>query len=183
MTAPAPVSAGGHRRQALRSLAAAAMAGWGAGMAALPGPAQAAPATLGDRVPWPRVALLDGGTLTAADLHDTAVVLVFFTTTCPYCRRHNARLDSLVQATGGQPLRVIGVAGDADAAAVRDHVRQQGYRFAVTLDAHRLRPLLSQRRVVPLTCVIDRAGRLAEVIAGEMAEADVLGLARWARAV
>ena len=113
----------------------------------------------------------------------TAVVLVFFTTTCTYCRRHNARLDQLVQATRDQPLRVIGVAGDTDTAAVRDYVRQQAYRFAVTVDADHLRALLTQRRVVPLTCVIDRAGRLREVIPGEMAEADLLGLAKWARPV
>jgi hypothetical protein len=32
-----------------------------------------------------------------------------------------------------------------------------------------------------MTCVLDRGGRLREVIPGEMAEADVLDLARWAR--
>lgn len=181
MNQAAPGASGWRRRRALGSLAAGAGAASALGAVTLLGRAEAAPAVLGDRVVLPPLALLDGGTLAAADLHDTAVVLVFFTTTCAYCRRHNARLDALLQATRGQPLRVIGVAGDGDAAAVRDHVRRQGYRFAVTVDADRLRPMLTQRRVVPLTCVLDRAGRLREVIPGEMAEADVLGLARWAR--
>lgn len=183
MTVAPPLVPGWRRRQALGSLAGGATAVWAGGVAALAGSAEAAPAALGDRVPLPRLPLLDGATLTAADLHDTAVVLVFFTTTCTYCRRHNARLDPLVQATRGQPLRVIGVAGDTDTAAVRDYVRQQAYRFAVTVDADHLRALLTPRRVVPLTCVIDRAGRLREVIPGEMAEADLLGLAKWARPV
>ena len=96
-------------------------------------------------------------------------------------RRHNARLDKLSQATRGQPLRVIGVAGDGDAAHVRDYVRQQGWRFAVTRDAEPLRASLTARRVVPLTCVLDRAARLRELIPGEMSEPDVMGLSRWAR--
>jgi peroxiredoxin len=174
----APTAAPGWRRRdwpvALWSLAA--------GAAVLPAIVAAAPAAAGDRVTLPNLLLLDGSTLAAADLHDTAVVLVFFTTTCTYCRRHNARLDALVQAAQGQALRVIGVAGDGDPAAVRAYVREQAYRFAVTLDADHLRSMLSHRRVVPLTCVLDRAGRLREVIPGEMAEADVLGLAKWARA-
>jgi peroxiredoxin len=136
---------------------------------------------MGDAVTLPSLPLLDGSTLAAGDLRDTAIVLVFFTTTCPYCRRHNARLDQLAQATRGQPLRVIGVAGDGDAEHVRNYLRQQGWRFAVTLGAEPLRGALTARRVVPLTCVLDRAGRLREVIPGEMSESDVLGLARWAR--
>ena len=145
------------------------------------GAAAAAPAALGDKPVLPRVALLDGATLDLAGLHDTALVLVFFDTSCTYCRRHNARLEQLVRATRGQPLQVLGVAGDRDPAVVRDYLRRQGWSFAVTLDADRLRPLLTTRRMVPMTCVLDRGGRLREVIPGEMAEADVLDLARWAR--
>jgi thiol-disulfide isomerase/thioredoxin len=172
-----PAAAGAWRRRhwpmALWSLAAVAVG--------MPATATAAPAALGDLVTLPDLPLLDGGTLTAGALRDTAVVLVFFTTTCTFCRRHNARLEQLAQATRGQPLRVIGVAGDGDAARVRDYVRQQGWRFAVTLGAEPLRASLTARRVVPLTCVLDRAARLREVIPGEMSEPDVLGLARWAR--
>jgi len=182
--APSPVrpaAAGAWRRRhwplAMWSLA------MGAGGLAASASATAAPAALGDLVTLPDLPLLDGRTLTAAELRDTAVVLVFFTTTCTFCRRHNARLEQLAQATRGQPLRVIGVAGDGDAARVRDYVRQQGWRFAVTLGAEPLRASLSARRVVPLTCVLDRAARLREVIPGEMSEPDVMGLARWARVV
>lgn len=41
---------------------------------------------------------------------------------------------------------------------------------------------MTLRKVIPLTCVVDRAGRLREVIPGEMFEEDVLDLAKWARA-
>jgi hypothetical protein len=45
-----------------------------------------------------------------------------------------------------------------------------------------LHAALSERRVTPLTCVVEQAGVLREVIPGEMFEQDVLDLAKWARA-
>jgi hypothetical protein len=36
--------------------------------------------------------------------------------------------------------------------------------------------VLSPRRVIPLTCVLDRDGRLREVIPGEMFEEDLLAM-------
>lgn len=146
------------------------------------GVAAAAPVLQGSVVALPRLALLDGSVLDPADLRDTALVLVFFDTGCAYCRRHNARMEQLARATRGLPLRVLGAAGDRDADTVRGYLRQQGLGFGVTLDDGRLRALLTPRRVVPMTAVLDRAGRLRELIPGEMAEDDVLGLARWARA-
>jgi hypothetical protein len=40
--------------------------------------------------------------------------------------------------------------------------------------------VFTPRRVIPMTCVLDRSGTLRELIPGEMTESDVLGLARWA---
>jgi hypothetical protein len=75
-------------------------------------------------------------------------------------------------------LRVLGVAIDADADLVRRTVAGNGYQFPVTLDGGLLRQRFTARRVIPMTCVLDRQGRLLQAIPGEMAEDDVLGLAR-----
>jgi peroxiredoxin len=168
------------RRQTLRA-GLQALAGWVTGALALPGrAAPAGPAVLGDTVAWPEVTLLDGQRWSASAVQGQAVIVVFFATDCPYCKRHNARVEQLVQATHGQALRVLGVAGDRDPNLVRDYLVQRGLSFAVTLDGDALHAVLSPRRVIPLTCVIDRAGRLREVIPGEMAEDDVMQLAQWA---
>ncbi len=141
--------------------------------------AAAAPAALGATVDWPTVHLLDGRRLDADALRDRAGVVVFFSTDCPYCRRHNQRLERLARASAGGPLRVLGAATDRDPDRVQAYLREQGLGFDVTLDAGPLRAALGERRIVPLTAVIDRRGRLRELIPGEMAEEDVLGLARW----
>jgi hypothetical protein len=81
------------------------------------------------------------------------------------------------------PVRVLGLAQDGDADAVRRTMARHGHRFPVTLDAQPLRNRLTARRIVPMTCVIDRQGRLKQAPAGEMAEADVLELVRLATAM
>jgi peroxiredoxin len=176
---PTPRIAQAARRRwgrAALAWAAAGLAGRSA-MAADDG----APAK-GDRVAWPEVHLLDGRLLPAPALRQQAAVLVFFSTTCPYCMRHNQHVQKLAAASAALPLQVLGVALDRDADEVRRYLAQRGLRFDVTLDERPLRAVLSRRRVIPLTCVLDREGRLREVIPGEMFEDDVLGLARWATA-
>lgn len=180
---PAPMSRGlappmggaWNRRELIGATAAALLGGLS------PSVAQAGPAALGEVVRWPRVTLLDGRPLDAAQLAGVATVVVFFSTQCPYCQRHNRHVDKLQRTTLGQPLQILAAAQDRNAQAVQDYLRRHDYRFAATLDERALHDALTPRRVIPLTCVIDRAGRLREVIPGEMFEEDVLGLAKWAR--
>jgi thiol-disulfide isomerase/thioredoxin len=158
-------------------------AAWGAAAAALSATwtARAAPTPPGQTVPWPEVTLLDGGRFGAAQAAGHAMVVVFWSITCPYCRRHNPHVEKLHRAAAGKPLRVLGVARDRDPAAVRQHALAQGYSFPITLDAQPLAEVLSLRKLTPLTVTTDRQGRLKQVIPGEMIEDDVLGLLQLAQ--
>ena len=170
---PDPQRSLAGRRRVLRAAAA-----WPA-LTVLPQVARAAattPRALGQVVDWPTLELLDGRRLVAADWRDTAAVVVFWETTCPFCRRHNAHVDKLHRASEGKRLRVLTVARDRDPALVRQYLSSQGYGFPVTLQEGALRAQFSARRVVPLTCSVGRDGRLREVIPGEMFEEDVLAL-------
>ena len=129
-------------------------------------------------IEWPVIRLLDGSKLSPASWQGQAAVIVFWATYCPYCKRHNVHLDKLHRTTQGQALRVLGVALDSDAEGVRRYMAGNGYQFPVTLDDGTLRKRFTARRVIPMTCVLDRQGRLLQAIPGEMAEDDVLGLAR-----
>jgi peroxiredoxin len=174
MTRTAPAG----RRQALARLLLAAP-GW----LAAPLAARGAPVAIGERVQWPeRLALLDGPVLRGESIGDEGVLVVFFSTTCPFCQRHNRHLERLRRRMAGQPLRILGVAHDREPGLVREYLARNGLGFQVTLDQQPLHEALSLRRVIPLTCVVDRRGRLREVIPGEMFEEDVMELQRWADA-
>lgn len=155
------------RRRALLALAAAA------------GAATAAPAQRGEPVPWPQVDLLDGGRFGPATVRGRAVVVVFWSITCPFCHRHNQHVELLHRQSAGRPLVVLGVARESDA-AVRAFAAAEGYSFPITVQRAPLAAVLSERRITPLTVTVDRRGRLLQVIPGEMSRDDVLELARLA---
>jgi len=157
-------------------LPAVGAAAAGAAAASRPGMAPAQP---GERVAWPEVTLLDGQRFGAAETAGRALVVVFWTTSCPFCRRHNRHLQKLHESAPAG-LAVLGVAREIDAALVRRHAAKEGYRFPITLAAEPLAAALSRRRLVPLTVTIGPDGTLRQVIPGEMSEDDVLGLARLA---
>jgi peroxiredoxin len=149
--------------------------------------AQQAPASgavtpaIGDRIVWPSARLLDGRPIDPPAPGQMASVIVFFSTTCPYCARHNAHVQKLLENTRGQPLRVLAVAQDSNEAHVRTYLQRRSLNFDVSMDHAPLRSALTRMNGIPLTCVVDRQQRLREVIRGEMFEDDVLGLAKWAR--
>jgi thiol-disulfide isomerase/thioredoxin len=173
---PGPGAAAGIGRRPLLAALAGAVAG-------LPLVARAAAARPGEPVAWPTVRLLDGRTLEAAQWQGQVGVVVFWSTTCPFCRRHNQHVEKLHRAAqaAGAPLRVLGVARDRDAAVVQRYAQAQGYGFAITQDVAPLAAALAPRNLIPLTAVVGRDGRLVQVLPGEMFEEDVMELLDLAR--
>jgi thiol-disulfide isomerase/thioredoxin len=161
------------RRQVLRG-AGLLLAGTSALAAEL-----APPAT--EVVEWPPLTLLDGSVLGSDAWVDTAAVVVFWATWCTYCARHNARIDRLHRSAAGPHLRVLGVVMDADALAAQHYMSGRGYQFPVVVGNAALRERFTARRIVPMTCLVDRRGVLRQAIPGEMAEDDVMALAGLAR--
>ena len=140
--------------------------------------AQAQPSAPAAVTNWPAIRLLDGRTLSPAAWQGQAAVVVFWATYCDYCRRHNTHIDKLHRATRGQAWRVRGVALNTDIDAVQRYREANGYAFPVALDVGGLHQRLTARRVIPMTCVLDRQSRLLQAIPGEMSEDDVVDLAR-----
>lgn len=163
------------RRQLLATAAATSV---GSAM-----PAWALPVQTGQQVAWPTVQLLGGGQWAAQDWQGRVGVVVFWSLTCPFCRRHNQHLEKLHQAAkaGGLPLTVLGVVREREAAAVARFVQQQAYSFANTLDMAPMAAVLTERRMTPITAVVDRQGRLKQVLPGEMFEEDVMELLQLAQ--
>lgn len=139
---------------------------------------RAAPAAPGEAVRWPEVALLDGERWAPAPAR--AQVVVFWSVTCPFCKRHNAHIDKLHRAAVADGPQVLTVSRDRDAAAVRRYLAANGYAFPVTMAHEALSDVLAARRIIPLTVLVDRQGRLKQAIPGEMFEEDVMELMKLA---
>lgn len=163
-----------------RGVVAALLATTGLPASTQPTMAAASTPALGDRVTWPTIRLLDGRAAPQPGPGDAASIVVFFSTSCPFCARHNDHVQALAERSRGLPLRVLAIAHDTLESHVRTYMRRRGLAFDVSMDHATMRPALTKLRGVPITCVVDRQQRLREVIRGEMFEADVLALIKWA---
>lgn len=129
-------------------------------------------------VDWPPIELLDGGSIAPSSWMGHPSIVVLWAAWCPFCKRHNAHLDKLYRTTAGTKLRVLGIAQESDPQLVLRYLETNGFTFPVALDGKHA--LLTKRKVIPMTCVIDARARLAQAIPGEMSEEDMLAFAKLA---
>jgi thiol-disulfide isomerase/thioredoxin len=107
------------------------------------------------------------------------VLAVFWSPPCGFCQRHNERLDRLLREMPG--ATVLGVAVDAEPDAVRRAVQRRGYGFPTLVDGAgdcALRPQLTPRRVVPMTCWLGESPTQPRCVPGEMSDDDLRELLR-----
>ncbi len=141
----------------------------------------AAALSVGDRVEWRDVVLLDGTTLPASRLAGRPVVVELWASWCPFCKNQNPRLQALWREHGGRGLEFVTFSIDKDPAKARAYMAQHGYTFpAAMADAEVLRTF-GARKGLPLLYVVGADGRVVQVEASEMFDEDVHALARHAR--
>ncbi len=82
----------------------------------------------------------------------------------------------------GKSLRVLGVSTEADHSRIGSYMQTNQFHFPVALADSSFRAQFSDRRVIPLTCLISARGLLMQAIPGEMSQDDILSLASvpWA---
>jgi thiol-disulfide isomerase/thioredoxin len=168
--APLP-PAGWTRRRWLQAWPAATWVGAAAAQAS-------APAAM--PIVWPPLLAVDGRPVEPPLAPEVPVVVVFWATYCAFCERHNARVDKLWRTLDPSRLHILGVALDRDPAAVRQYLGRHGYGFPVVMEGGQLRRQFTARRIIPMTCTVGADGRPLQCIPGEMAEDDVMELARLA---
>lgn len=78
---------------------------------------------------------LSGQTITLSAFRGKSpVLLVFWTTWCPYCARQIANINQMEEAFGPDELAVLAVNGGEDRARVLAHVKRSDIRYRVLLD-------------------------------------------------
>ena len=99
------------------------------------------------------------------------LVLNFWATWCPPCRKEMPLFIALQEELGGKGLQFIGIAID-EASKVREFVNSLGVNYPILLgenDAVQLSHDLGNRfRGLPFTVIFDRTGRVSHAQAGEL---------------
>lgn len=137
------------------------------------GPLQATPAAIRLGDPRPPFALADlDGRLRSADEWDGKVLVVnFWATWCPPCRKEIPEFMALQEAHGDQGLQFLGIAID-EPDKVRAYAEDMGINYPLLvgeMDAIAVSKAYgNQIGALPYTAVVDRQGRLVYTHRGEM---------------
>jgi peroxiredoxin len=102
---------------------------------------------------------LSGKSWTLKDLKGKVVLLNFWATWCPPCRKEMPDLEMLYRRFGPQGLVILGI-DDEEAGKVRPFIAQQGTTYPVLLDSGRKVNTLFQIEGIPKTFVYDRDGKI-----------------------
>jgi len=96
-------------------------------------------ANIGDPMPpLQNLPATDGTTLSASDLEEDIVILVFLANHCPWVKGMDGDLVRLVDEMSGQSVRVVGVSvnhrEDDRLPAMKEHAEANGYNFIYVFD-------------------------------------------------
>ena len=114
---------------------------------------------------------LSGRTYRSGEWLGKVLVLNFWATWCPPCRKEMPLFIALQHEFGDKGLQFVGVAID-EASKVREFVDFLGVNYPILLgdmEAVQLSHDLGNRfRGLPFTVIFDRSGRIAHIKAGEL---------------
>ena len=102
---------------------------------------------------------LSGKTWTFSELHGKVVLVNFWATWCPPCRKEMPDLETLYERFGSKGLVVLGIS-DEEAAKVEPFIRERKVSFPVLLDPGRKVNDLFVVEGIPKSFVYDREGKL-----------------------
>jgi len=102
---------------------------------------------------------LDGKSWTLRDLRGKVVLVNFWATWCPPCRKEMPDLETLYQRFGPQGLVILGIS-DEDTATVQPFVIQHKVTYPILLDPGRKVNELFQIDGIPKTFIYDREGKM-----------------------
>ena len=103
---------------------------------------------------------LTGRTWTRAALKGQVVLVNFWATWCPPCRKEMPDLDALAREFAPQGLVVLAISDEAEK-TVRDFLAQHPVRYPILLDPGRTVSDALKIDSIPKTFIYDRTGRLA----------------------
>jgi len=119
---------------------------------------------------------LDGGTITLAEFRGKKPVVVdFWASWCPNCRRDMPKLNSFYDKYKDK-VEVIGVNLQEKESTVQDFVNSRNISFPIALDSSGQTANAFGIQYTNTHFLIDINGNLVRVIPGDIREADILSL-------
>ena len=119
---------------------------------------------------------LDGGTITLAEyIGEKPVILDFFATWCPNCRRDMPRLTRWYEKYKDQ-VEVIGINLQENPSKVEKYISSAGISFPIALDPHGQASQMYGVRYTNFHVLINKDGNIVKTVPGDIRESQIISL-------
>ena len=108
----------------------------------------------------------DGMTYTRDYLKGNVVLLMFWATWCPYCRKAMPHMNEYADEYANAPFTILGICGGKDVSAWHDYIQQHQLRWPQYLDSNLRMARLFDAHGVPNFFLIDKDGYIVAHWAG-----------------
>jgi thiol-disulfide isomerase/thioredoxin len=139
-----------------------------AGLASGPSPDAGArePGMEAPKAPILRIQDISGRRLTPEDFKDKVVLINFWATWCPYCKREIPALVRLQDRYREEGLQVVGIAVEDSSHRVKEFAKENGINYPVAMGDETLKRIYGGVSGLPTSFLIGRDGRIYQKIAG-----------------
>lgn len=117
--------------------------------------------------PW-QVTLTDGRVLTSETLRGKVVLVNFWATWCPYCRKEKPVIDSFWQDYRNRGFEVVSISVDDPPDKIAAWMADKDYTFMAAPTNASVGAAFGHVASVPTSFVVDAEGRIRHRIAGQV---------------
>lgn len=117
--------------------------------------------------PW-QVALPDGRALTSDSLRGKVVLVNFWATWCPYCRKEKPAIDAFWQDYRERGFEVVSISVDDPPEKIAEWMRDKEYAFMAAPTNASVAHAFGNVKSVPTSFIVDTEGRIRHKIAGQV---------------
>jgi peroxiredoxin/outer membrane lipoprotein-sorting protein len=134
-------------------------------MPAMPSESSAPPLPVGSPAPEFTLTGLDGKSLKLSNLRGKVVLIDFWATWCPPCRKGLPETQKIHDEFSSKGLSVLAVSSE-DKATVSEFVKKNSYHFPAYLDPNSRANDAYKVEAIPTVVIIDKEGKLAAYMVG-----------------
>lgn len=126
------------------------------------------------KAPQLEVTDINGRTVRLSDYKGKVVLINFWATWCPPCRAEMPDLVRLQREHGKEGLQIIGITYPPERRArVRRFARSLKVNYPIILGTREMKARFSSDETLPLTVVINRDGKVSDIISGILLRQEV----------
>ena len=132
--------------------------------------------TVGEKAPDFSLSTIDGGTISLSEFQGKKpVVLDFWTSWCPNCRRDMPKLSKMYEKYKDK-IEVIGINLQENPAIVERYISSADIVFPIALDPSGQASSAYDVRYTNTHVLIDKDGNIVKTIPGDIRESDIISL-------